>query len=227
MRRTRLLGSCVRLAPWALLLLGVAAGGEGPYSGTAPASQDELVWRCKRACGVNCLYVLLRDYRIETDYDGLLQELYAAAPEGENSLADLTRAAEARGLPLVAARTTPFGLRDLEKPVIVHIEPAEGDSGGHFVLVLDTTDDAVTVMDGTTATITRRNWREFNQRWSGCVLLVKPPLSAFQELLVWASCLGLGGALGYVVNGWLSRRRTAGKTAPPGEPVGAGVAGTV
>jgi len=206
---------CVGLAFLILLVAGsvwpASLEEEGPPGEAAPrkAADPELLWRTRRACGVNCLYVLLRTYRIETDYEQLMHDLYAAAPEGESSLADLQAAAAARGLPLAAGKTSLESLRALEKPVIAHIEGAVGRTGGHFVLVLETNENAVKVMDGTSAAIVTKTWREFAQSWSGYLLLVKPPLSPAQEWVLWAVCLALGGGLGLGVDRLLHRRPVA------------------
>jgi ABC-type bacteriocin/lantibiotic exporter with double-glycine peptidase domain len=160
---------------------------------------------------------MLRIHGIGCDYQALTDELYAASPDGFNSLTDLKKAAGRRGLALEVGRTTPEALLTLEKPVVAHIEPLEAGGGGHFILVLSADEDTVICMDGTTAMVRKRSWREFAQRWSGHILYPAPPASAAQ---VWAGYLAVGllgaGAALVLATVWPFRRGPG--TTPPVPP---------
>jgi ABC-type bacteriocin/lantibiotic exporter with double-glycine peptidase domain len=156
---------------------------------------------------VNSLYIMLRLHGIECDYHALTDELYAASPEGYNSMADLKRSAARRGLELEVGRTSPEALLELEKPVIAHIEPLERGGGGHFVVVLKTDADTVQTMDGTTGNIMSRPWREFAGRWSGHVLYPAPPTPRVQVWAGYGVAVLLGVGLAFILTVAVPLRR--------------------
>jgi Peptidase C39 family len=209
-------------------ILSLCAGASMAFSQAADTAQtpaDQRTWREQRACGVNCLYTMLRIHGIQCDYQNLTDELYAVSPNGFNSLTDLKEAAGRRGLAVEVGRTTPEALITLTKPVVAHIEPLEAGGSGHFVVVLAVDEETVQCMDGTTAMVRKRSWREFAERWSGHILYPVPPASAAQ---VWAGYLAVGlfgaGAALVLATVWPFRRAPVATPsdvpAPPPRAVG-------
>lgn len=140
----------------------------------APAVTNprEVIWRSERACGLNCLYVLLGAYNIPVEYEELTAE--TLRKEKYTSLTDLKEAAKRYGLNGMLGKTDPDGLAKLPKPIIVHMDVVRQRTGstGHFVLVLRTTPQSVECMEGTSGSILNMPWREFQRCWSGHVMYV-------------------------------------------------------
>ena len=129
---------------------------------------DDVVWRSKRVCGLNCIYFLLRAYGLTPDYLTLQRRMVKAEL---TSLYDIQRESAAHGLPLRLASFTPQDLSDVRKPIIAHFDVVdiEGDVGGHFVVVTRTTPSSVEFVDGTTVMTHVLDWRQFQRKWSGFV----------------------------------------------------------
>ena len=97
-------------------------------------------WRNDIACGVNCLYVLLKLHDVKVDYGHLFDNMLRAGRE--TSLLDIQRAGAEYGLRYEKGRSTPEGLQSPTKAVICHTEnPVTGK--GHFVPVLRADADGV------------------------------------------------------------------------------------
>jgi ABC-type bacteriocin/lantibiotic exporter with double-glycine peptidase domain len=146
----------------------------GAISSAAPPAPPEQ-WRNDNACGVNCLYVLLKLSDVKVDYGALFARLLRG--ERETSLLDLQRVAGEYGLRCEGGRSTPQGLQSARGAVICHTENAITGKG-HFVLVLRADEDGVVTMDGTTCLLRRASWSTFRTTWSGYVLFPKESSTA-------------------------------------------------
>lgn len=134
-----------------------------------PKSKSEQ-WRNDNACGVNCVYVLMRLNNLKIGYDALSDRLLGG--ERETSLLDLQKVSGDYGLQYETGRSTPEGLQSAKGAVICHTEnPMTGK--GHFVLVLRADKEGVVAMDGTTCVLRRFDWSTFRSTWSGFVLFPK------------------------------------------------------
>ena len=177
----------------------------------------QIVWRDQRACGVNSLYVLLRLHGCDSDYSQLSSELFDASRGGYTSLANLRDVASRRGLDLEMGRTSPDVLHEMSKPVIAHIEPQEEGEWGHYVVVLDANEDTVRTMDGTTAIVMTRPWREFASLWSGHVLYPTRPPSQTRVWAAYALAALIGGGLAFTLIS-LTKRSVSARRLPNGLP---------
>jgi peptidase C39-like protein len=131
-------------------------------------SGDELVWRSKRVCGLNCAYFVLRAHGKDPDYAEMQRRLLK---EEFTSLRDIKQAAAEYGVQLRLARMTPEQLRNVDKPAVAHFDLVDikGGAQGHFVIVTQTDDNTVQFIDGTTVLTRSLSWREFQRNWSGYV----------------------------------------------------------
>lgn len=64
-----------------------------------------------------------------------------------------------------------------------------GETGGHFVVVLEATESGVLCVDGTTAETRQLSWRDFDRQWSGFVA----HLTSTRGLIAYASAALLSG----------------------------------
>jgi len=148
-------------------------------------------WRNDNACGVNCLYVLLRTRDIEVQYGRLMESLLNG--DRQTSLLDLKLAASRAGLPCHIRQASPAQLQQLGGPVICHWEnPMSGR--GHFVLVLKSGDDGLLTMDGTSCLLRRVDWTTFRKNWTGYVITPGPEDGRFDSRVMMFLCgSGLAG----------------------------------
>jgi hypothetical protein len=156
------------------------------------------IWRSTRVCGVNCLYILLRISGKDVDYSQLCDS--SLTDTKYNSLAELAESAQGYDLRVQCYQLSPDQLRRSPMPLIAHLDQqsVKGQTRGHFILVLATSTNRVTYVDGTTAQIKSVDWAKFQKEWSGSALVLIPdnPLVTCQTFVVLNS---LVLALGVVV----------------------------
>lgn len=211
--RVFLAGATALLAA-AVGVLAIAEEGPRPLPPAPQVTGGGMsIWRSGKVCGVNCLYLMLRLGGVAVDYGDLLEELLP--DNSETSLTSMMRSARRHGLDCAMGKTDPEGLKAVSKPVVAHGESFErSDSDvGHFVLVLKTTDEGVSYVDGTTALMQSRSWRDFEREWSGYILY-RDGGAGMSRAMTWASValnLALGFALGLVLDRFVLRRLLAPK----------------
>lgn len=155
-------------------------------------------------CGSNALYMLLRLYDIQVDQE----QLAATVPVNNNgtSLAELREAAASLGLEATVRRCSLDELRGhVQSPFLAHLAMVSQ----HYVVVIDVSDDSVTLLDGTTGKLEtlKRSWVE--ERWSGYVLLprtgatISPILFGVSML----NCLAVGFLATKLFRGSRNRRQ--------------------
>lgn len=168
-------------------------------------------------CGVNALFVALHtlDNECETKLDALREEL---SPDAQgNSIEELQAATIHAGFHAIPVKTTLEALQVRHRPFscIAHLRTGEG----HFVLLTDIQDDAVTIADPPqSVTIPRAT---FLSEWTGNALIVSNmPLedeASVQSALQWqrftyaAIRIGLGTAFSAIVI-WLGIRTMKSRT---------------
>jgi hypothetical protein len=177
---------------------------EARPAGAKDPGSEELVWRSERACGVNCVYLMLGYFDKDVRYEKLERDLWIE--QGRlNSLTDLKRELVASGLSVMIARADREALKTGPLPVIAHMEvvTGRGDKKGHFVLVTIADDNDVSYVDGTTAVPQTVPWREFERDWTGYVLIHDRPGAGW--LLRSAVFVAVGAAFSALYD--LRRRR--------------------
>ncbi len=124
---------------------------------------ERKVWRSNEDCGYNCLLVLLRLHGVEIDYASFYGQKTGHRFNGVGSnglsLLQVKELATAYGVPGIVGKTSPEGLKVLPKPIIAHLDDPNGEGSGHYVIILDCSDNDLTIMDGTTFGITHWPWR--------------------------------------------------------------------
>jgi hypothetical protein len=130
------------------------------------ASKDAIIWRADRVCGLNCLYLLLRCADRHPNY---VQMEATLAARKVTTLYDIQQSAKEYGVELAVARLAPDDLKQVPKPVIIHLDVADlnGTVGGHFVLVTRVLTQGVEIVDGTTAETRVLSWSQLHKSWSG------------------------------------------------------------
>ena len=145
------------------------------------------------SCGPNCLYLLLRAHGYERDYADLLD--LDVTQRGTN-LIQLRRKAEDLDVRTEIRRMSPEDLRDIESPIIVHLDGFMGDMtrSGHFMLVTsyDTEQDVVTAFDGTTTKVVTMHADQFVRSWTGNALVVAESMKVASLLWAWSGGLLFG-----------------------------------
>jgi hypothetical protein len=127
------------------------------------------------------------------------------------SLLELQDATTALGLRTEVRRCSFDELRRaFESPVIAYVV----DRAPHFVVVVDVTEDSVTVLDGTTGERRTLTSQTLNNIWSGYVLAPASGLSVFWLFLAIAPCALLLGGL--TVRGFFKRTPEAEASNPDG-----------
>jgi len=193
-------------AVWIALAAAAVAADEAkpPASASAPTPPTTIdQWRNDNACGVNCVYVLMKLHNLDVGYDALFHRLLDGGKE--TSLLDLQRVVNAYGLKYEGGRSTPEGLQKARKAVVCHTEnPITGK--GHFILVLRADAEGVVAMDGTTCVLRRYDWSTFRSTWSGYVLFPRESRSRLTgELATFA--VGFGATWGCLAFAPRLRRR--------------------
>ncbi|MGH2510780.1 MAG: cysteine peptidase family C39 domain-containing protein, partial [Ktedonobacteraceae bacterium] len=181
---------------------------------TMSAHSREVIWRSEKACGLNCLYVLLGIHDIPLDYERLTTEMMEEERK-YTSLTHLKLMAKKYGLTASIGKTDPSGLMSLSKPIVAHwdIMSQKGESPGHFVLVLKTDSENIEFMDGTSGVLRSISWREFQRRWSGYVMFASraDPFSSW----IFPSLSILGGAfIGAFLDRYMLRKTVSKKSSP-------------
>lgn len=134
------------------------------------SEHDDLVWRDPKHCGINSAYVLLRLKGIDVTYSYVIDEL---GPAGNGTkITKLRDFLNEFNLGLDVVRMKPDGLRNLQLPVVVFMEPdpSQTDAVGHFNVLVSVDDSKVHFIDGTTGAVWDQDWAVFRKRWSGILL---------------------------------------------------------
>jgi ABC-type bacteriocin/lantibiotic exporter with double-glycine peptidase domain len=170
---------------------------------SADAEGHSILWRSERACALNSLYMLLKLEDLVADYVTLRQRLLK---EELSSLNDIALSAAAMGIDVQVAKSTPFGLRSLNRPAVVHLEAVslDGTEHGHFVVVTAFDDDGVSYVDGTTAEPMQISVAEFERQWSGYLAFIRPTQRVGRLVMEGTIALCIGIVLGML---WRTRRR--------------------
>ncbi len=159
-----------------------------------------------RNCGRNSLYILLHLCGHDVRYKGVA----AAVPVADRgtSLLELRDAAAQLGLPSTLHRWTMTELRAMREPVIVHLRRhsivADGQSVGHYVVVLSVSAEDMVVLDSSFGR--REVWdpdRFEKSYWTGGVLV--PDRSTSAGSIMWV-CLSAGWLAGGIFGIASSRR---------------------
>jgi hypothetical protein len=153
----------------ALLILGssaVSLASKAVVANLVPQARD-LVWRTPSHDGVNCSYVMLRMFGLETAYGDLMAEFSPA--ERATSLALLQQVCGEHGLPLIALKQTPYELNRESLPVVVHIS-SHLSAGGALHIIVARDAEGFVMMNGATASVFSMDTDEFRRTWSGYVL---------------------------------------------------------
>lgn len=192
------------LAGLAVAVAAASSTDRGRLRGDEPdvPSRSARTWRSAKACGVNCLYILLRLHGRDPDYAAVERR----TPVGEDgtSLLELQRGAESFGLPLTGVRAKPQDLATCPLPAIAHFEEELGTTG-HYVVVTEFHPGSVCIIDGTTAMRQEMALPEFQRRWTGYLLLPRQAGSyRLTSAALWLLVSGV--ALSVVAIIW--RRRT-------------------
>lgn len=150
-------------------------GQDGVQTPVAPAGRDvEKRWSTY-VCGPNCLYALLKLHGLKIDYDDLMSML----PRGGKgvSLRAMQDAARGLGIDTRVVHGQYAQLRRAAFPLIVHLKPPPGDQDGvgHYVVVLNATDERIFVLDAQIGSFSSYDQPRFEQLWSGYALCVQQP----------------------------------------------------
>ncbi len=164
----------------AIWLFGATVGGGGnrpmpslPFR-SAPGGDFDELRRNRLMCGPNSLYMLMSLHDVPIDY-GAMEKDISWHSQGM-SLLDLQKTSSTLGLRTEVRYCSINELRrGFRSPVIACLEIG---SRYHYVVVIEITDDSLTMLDGTTGernTVPRR-W--LNAFWSGYVLVPDSGFSA-------------------------------------------------
>jgi ABC-type bacteriocin/lantibiotic exporter with double-glycine peptidase domain len=147
-------------------------------------------------CGPNCLYMLLALHDVSV-HDRSLAKDITSHSEGMSLLA-LQEACGVQGLRTEVRRCSIDELRrTFQSPVIAHL------NSRHYVVVIDMTDDFVTVLDGTTGEKRTIPNQHLSRLWTGYVLIVDSGVSASWVFMVVSAFV-------WLLVGWFVRRRFSG-----------------
>jgi predicted double-glycine peptidase len=140
---------------------------------SAPKNSNPALRRAF-ACGPNCLYMLLALHDVSID-NRAVEEYISLYPRGM-SLFDLKEASAALGLRTEVRRCSIEDLRrNFQSPVIAYL--VDGIRK-HYVILVNISADAATILDGTTGEIDAVKIQWLNRSWSGYVLMHEPGFSA-------------------------------------------------
>ncbi len=160
----------------------------------------EAYWQSGSACGPNALYVMLRIFNKDVDYDELLRFL-SPPPEG-NSLAELHDAGTRWGLSTQVFRVNPKELGAFRTPFIAHLE---NQGLSHMVLVVKSDDSHVCYWNAEDSHVDRVEAHRFRRLWTGYALTIGT--RGFDRMTTLVMTLE-AGVLGFVVVRKITRWRT-------------------
>jgi hypothetical protein len=146
------------------------------------------VWRIGRQCGRNVIYMLLKLQGVKPAYSDV--ESRIPIRESGSRLTEMRDCARSLGLGCKIVRASPDVWESLRLPAIAHTEE-RGQDTGHYVLVVKKTPDAIVSIDGTTGNLSELSTAEFNELWTG-YLLVAEGDSSRRGLYGAALAVGLG-----------------------------------
>jgi hypothetical protein len=176
----------------------------------AASTTENAIWRSNRACGANCLYLVLRSKGVDADYSDVQHRL---VKKELSSLHDLREVARQYGVELVLCKLTPNGLRATPFPVILHLESIlpTGVSRNHFIAVLGLEgkegSENVAYMDGTTGEIVKKSKEKLLKDWTGFAAYVsRPPPSICSSFVGLLGGVVMGGAIAWTLVRWWTRK---------------------
>jgi hypothetical protein len=139
-----------------------------------PASHDE------KRCGVNGLYMLMKMYAVDVDYNRVASSL--PVTEKGSSLADMSRVAAELGFPAEVTLATPSSLHD-HLPAIAHVR-GSGPTGHYYLICNDRNPYNLNVIDGTSGMYQRIDKGLFYRSWTGYLLVpAVTPVDRFERRL--------------------------------------------
>jgi rhodanese-related sulfurtransferase/predicted double-glycine peptidase len=142
-------------------------------AGTVDASQQRL------SCGINCVYAVQELLGKPIKYNDLLQVKYIGSKMG-SSMQELQLAIQDHGLQSLAAKNmTADTLRQLGKPVILHVRfGPDSEFYNHWVLFVGATGSRLMIYDPPNSP-TEIESPMLNERWDGAGLIIsKDPIPA-------------------------------------------------
>lgn len=129
-------------------------------------NSPESHWRSEVMCGPNSLYMVLQLRGCDVAYEDLREEM-ALTPDGV-SIQQMEASANRHGLNLKPYRTNYEGLREIDFPAIVHVDPDA--SAGHYLVLLGANDEQLTLFDALRGEYRWYDKGSFLEEWSGIVL---------------------------------------------------------
>lgn len=146
-------------------------------------------WYNPDVCGLNCLvmFFILHGRQVNP------REMVAGLPVTSKglSLKALQNYSLHKGFEVHVVKATPSSLHRIPLPAIAHLGQGVED---HYVLLCDVDNTQVTIFDGTSFSVERKERENFEKDWSG-YLIIAQALQGHRWLL---GCLFLVGALGLV-----------------------------
>ena len=193
MMKRRIIKACgVCLCASTILLIGV--------SRSVTASETDLAYVDRRACGPRALYILLQ--MLETQgvgYDNF--EEICVGSQGASLLA-LERKAQEFKANVETQRFPARRINRIPLPAIVHVKnPPEAVTDFHFLVVYGLEEDVVKGIDPTSGK--KRNWSRagFVDTWTGYALV--PRIGTLRWGADWKGWSGVFGVVIAVLLGWL------------------------
>ncbi|MCR4412317.1 MAG: cysteine peptidase family C39 domain-containing protein [Thermoguttaceae bacterium] len=158
-------------------------------------------------CGVRSLCVVLHlaGKRVAIEE---VRRLVPIGPRG-SSLYDLGQASKQLGYPMRAVFCRPASLGRLPLPAIAQVEPTHPSPLGHYIVLLEVTEDRVTVCDAGLGRILQSTRSEFLQHVTGYYLVAEA--SVFSGPLAAIGTLALSGLVALVIFLWRGRHSSIGK----------------
>lgn len=143
--RRRFVRSCSRIAGVigpALVLFFVSSSAHADPKVVSPEERE-------LRCGVNCAYVLLRQFEKPASLESLIEETRANAGElgRVGTLLGLQKSLESRGLVTFSTQTSLETIVESGLPGIAILPPSEFDAIGHFVAIVPTSGGKLQIVD--------------------------------------------------------------------------------
>ncbi|MEI8380154.1 MAG: cysteine peptidase family C39 domain-containing protein [Planctomycetota bacterium] len=144
------------------------------FSGTATRGDEPDSWRDSRRCGVNVVYSLLRLEGFKVPYEAVLKSVEIT--DRGTTIQKVSQTLTRFGMTTSIVKANPDELIGMPFPCIAHVEIQTPNTfsyadRGHFVVLLQCSNNSVLYLDGTTGIIQEITFDEFTRMWTGYLVI--------------------------------------------------------
>lgn len=121
-------------------------------------------------CGAACLASISAHYKLKIPIARIRQ--IAGTDQKGTNLLGMVKAAEELGFMAKGVRAEKEALSEVPLPAVAHTIYKKQFQ--HYIVVYKVTETHVTVMDPITGKVTKRTWEDFQEEWTGIMMLIAP-----------------------------------------------------